>query len=60
MRKEPRSSDKFLSILDKNGQKISDRNTMIAAIALSKEENAIVTRNKKDFEKISQLKVETY
>jgi tRNA(fMet)-specific endonuclease VapC len=58
-----RGAEKFgqiLSILDKNGQKISDRDTMIAAIALSLEENVIVTRNKKDFEKISQLKVETY
>jgi tRNA(fMet)-specific endonuclease VapC len=58
-----RGAEKFgqiLSTLDKNGQRISDRDTMIAAIALSKEENVIVTRNKKDFEKISQLKVETY
>ncbi len=50
----------ILSVLDRNGQKISDRDVMIAAIALSKGENVIVTRNRKDFEKISQLIVETY
>jgi len=58
-----RGAEKFgqiLSALDKNGQKISDRDTMIAAIATSKGENVIVTRNKKDFEKIPQLIVETY
>ena len=58
-----RGAEKFgqiLSALDKNGQKISDRDIMIAAIAISKGENVIVTRNKKDFEKIPQLKVETY
>ncbi len=50
----------ILSTLDRNGQKISDRDTVIAAIALSRGENVIVTRNQKDFEKISQLTVETY
>ncbi|MCL5949830.1 MAG: type II toxin-antitoxin system VapC family toxin [Candidatus Bathyarchaeota archaeon] len=58
-----RGAEKFgqiLSALDENGQKISDRDTMIAAIATSKGENVIVTRNKKDFEKIPQLIVETY
>jgi predicted nucleic acid-binding protein len=33
---------------------------MIAAIALSRWENVIVTRNKKDFERIPNLTVETY
>ncbi len=33
---------------------------MIAAIAMSKGENKIVTRNKKDFERIPDLTVETY
>jgi len=50
----------IFSKLDTQGQKIADRDIMIAAIALSKGENVIVTRNKKDFEKIPQLIVETY
>ena len=33
---------------------------MIAAIAMSKGENVIVTRNKKDFERIPGLIVQTY
>ena len=58
-----RGAEKFgqiLSALDKNGQKISDRDLMIAAIALSKGENVIVTRNRKDFDRIPSLVVETY
>lgn len=57
------AAEKFgeiLSKLDKQGQKIADRDIMIAAIAISKGENVIVTRNKKDFEKIPQLVVQTY
>jgi len=50
----------ILSTLEKNGQKISDRDVMIAAVALSKGENVIVTRNKKDFGRIPKLTVETY
>ena len=48
------------SNLWKIGQIIPDRDVMIAAIALSKGENVIVTRNKKDFERIPNLTVETY
>jgi tRNA(fMet)-specific endonuclease VapC len=57
------SAEKFgeiLSKLDKQGQKIADRDIMIAAIAITKGENVIVTRNKKDFEKIPQLTIQTY
>ena len=50
----------ILGILDKRGQKINDRDVMIAAIAISKGEHSIVTRNKKDFERIPGLAVETY
>ena len=49
-----------LSKLEKLGQKISDKDVMIAAIAMSKGENVIVTRNKKDFERIPNIIVETY
>ena len=38
-----------LSKLEKLGQKIADKDVMIAAIAMSKGENVIVTRNKKKF-----------
>lgn len=57
------AAEKFgqiLSILDKSGQKINDRDVMIASIALSKGENVIVTRNTKDFDRIPGLIVETY
>jgi tRNA(fMet)-specific endonuclease VapC len=50
----------LLSKLEKTGQKISDRDVLIAAIAISKGENAIVTRNEKDFARISELSVITY
>ncbi len=50
----------ILSELDKLGQKIADRDVMIAAIAISKGENIIVTRNKKDFDRIPNLEVATY
>ncbi len=50
----------ILSKLDKQGQKISDRDVMIAAIAMSKGENIIVTRNRKDFDRIPDLMVQTY
>jgi len=50
----------ILSTLDKSGQKINDRDVMIAAIAISKGEDVLVTRNKKDFDKIPGILVETY
>jgi tRNA(fMet)-specific endonuclease VapC len=49
-----------LSKLEKLGQKIADKDVMIAAIAMSKGENVIVTRNKKDFERVPNIIVETY
>jgi tRNA(fMet)-specific endonuclease VapC len=58
-----RGAEKFgeiLSTLDQKGQKINDRDVMIAAIAMSKGEYRMVTRNKKDFERIPNLTVETY
>ena len=58
-----RGAEKFgqiLGTLDKSGQKINDRDVMIAAIAMSKGENVLVTRNKKDFDKIPGIVVETY
>ena len=50
----------LLSRLEKAGKKTSDRDVLIAAIALSKGENTIVTRNEKDFKRISELSVITY
>ena len=50
----------LLSRLEKTGTKISDRDVLIAAIAISKGENTIVTRNEKDFARISELSVITY
>ena len=50
----------LLSRLEKSGKKISDRDVLIAAIAISKGENTIVTRNEKDFSRISELSVITY
>ncbi len=57
------ASEKFgeiLSNLERRGQKISERDILIAAIALSKGENTIVTRNKRDFGRISNVRVLTY
>jgi tRNA(fMet)-specific endonuclease VapC len=50
----------LLSVLEKSGKKISDRDVLIAAIAISKGESTIVTRNEKDFSRISELSVITY
>ncbi len=50
----------ILSILEKAGQRIADRDIMIAAIALSRGEKTMVTRNRKDFERIPTIKVVTY
>jgi predicted nucleic acid-binding protein len=50
----------LLNKLEKSGKKISDRDALIAAIAISKGENTIITRNKKDFARISGLSVITY
>ena len=50
----------ILSTLEKKGQIIPDRDILIGAISLSKGEETIVTRNAKDFAKISGLKVQTY
>jgi tRNA(fMet)-specific endonuclease VapC len=50
----------ILSTLDKQGQKVSDRDVLIAAIALSMGENVIITRNGKDFLRIPELTVVTY
>ena len=58
-----RGAQKFgelLSRLEKSGKKISDRDILIAAIAISKGENTIVTRNERDFARISELSVITY
>ncbi|MCL4429178.1 MAG: type II toxin-antitoxin system VapC family toxin [Chloroflexi bacterium] len=57
------SAEKFgqiLSGLEKLGLKIADKDVMIAATALSKGENTIITRNKRDFERIPNITVETY
>lgn len=48
----------ILSALDQTGQKTNDRDILIAAIAISKGENIIVTRNAKDFSKIPEIAVE--
>ena len=50
----------ILSTLDKMGQKTNDRDVLIAAIAISKGENTILTRNAKDFAKIPEISVESY
>jgi tRNA(fMet)-specific endonuclease VapC len=60
---DEKSSEKFgeiLNILEKNGQKIFDKDLLIAAIALFNGENTIVTRNVKDFERIPGVVVEKY
>lgn len=51
---EESATDKFgelMSILDNAGQKVAERDVMIVAIALANEEQTIVTRNKKDFDR---------
>jgi tRNA(fMet)-specific endonuclease VapC len=50
----------ILSILEKKGQIIPDRDILIGAISLSKGEKTIITRNGKDFARIPGLKVITY
>ena len=50
----------LLSRLEKSGKRSSDRDVLIAAIAISKGETTIVTRNEKDFARISELSVINY
>jgi predicted nucleic acid-binding protein len=60
---DEQGAEKFgeiMNFLDKKGQKVADRDVLIAAIAISKGETTIVTRNRKDFERIPGLFVETY
>ena len=59
----PEGAKKFgeiLSLMEKKGQTIPDRDILIGAISLSKGEQTIVTRNAKDFMRIPGLKVITY
>jgi tRNA(fMet)-specific endonuclease VapC len=59
----PEAAKKFgeiLSIMEKKGQTIPDRDILIGAISLSKGEQTIVTRNAKDFARIPGIKVITY
>ncbi len=58
-----KGAEKFgqlLSVLDKSGQKTNDRDVLIAAIAISKGERIIVTRNAKDFVRIPEIAAESY
>jgi tRNA(fMet)-specific endonuclease VapC len=50
----------ILSLLEKRGQTIPDRDILIGAISLSKGEKTIITRNAKDFARIPGLEVITY
>ena len=59
----PEGAKKFgelLSLLEKKGETIPDRDILIAAVSLSKGEQIIITRNAKDFARIPGLKVITY
>ena len=59
----PEAAKKFgeiLSIMEKKGQTIPDRDILIGAISLSKGEQTIVTRNAKDFARNPGIKVITY
>ena len=59
----PEGAKKFgeiLSLMEKKGQTIPDRDILIGAISLSKGEQIIITRNAKDFARIPGLKVITY
>ncbi len=44
----------------KKGTAIEDKDCLIAGIALSRGISIIITKNKKDFERIKGIKVETY
>lgn len=46
--------------LSRNGVEISNSDCLIAGIALSNNVTTIITRNKKHFERIKGIKVETY
>jgi tRNA(fMet)-specific endonuclease VapC len=48
----------LMSKLSQYGQKIGDLDTITAGIALRHNQNVIVTKNKKHFEKIPNLKIE--
>jgi len=50
----------LLSALDDSGQRVNDRDVLIAAIAISKGEHVVVTRNAKDFARIPEIVVESY
>jgi tRNA(fMet)-specific endonuclease VapC len=60
---DAKSAEKFgeiLSLLDDSGQRVSDRDVLISAIAISHGESAIVTRNRKDFDRIPGITIITY
>ena len=46
--------------LNRKGQTVYDNDILIAAIALTNNENTIITENVKDFSKIKGLKIEKY
>ncbi len=48
----------LMSKLSQQGQKIGDLDTITAGIALRHNQNTIITKNKKHFEKIPNLKLE--
>jgi tRNA(fMet)-specific endonuclease VapC len=57
------SAEKFGELcakLDVQGQKIADKDMLIASVAIAKGEKTVVTRNTKDFERIPNLTVLTY
>jgi len=50
----------IMNSMEREGQKAPDIDVLIGAISISKGENTLVTRNKKDFENIPGLKIITY
>lgn len=51
---------KITATLEKQGEKIEDTDAMIAGVALANNITTICTENKKHFQRIPNLKVETY
>ncbi len=57
------AAEKFgeiMNALESEGEKVADRDVLIAAVAISNDEQFIVTRNEKDFGKIASLGIVCY
>ena len=55
-----KKAGELLGDLSRKGQKIGDMDTITAGIALRHEQTTLITKNRKHFEKIPNLKIEEW